>query len=238
MYKVAICDDNCACCSRIEQLVKDNTKSSGEDFEIEVFHGGPEFYKHLHNGARYDLIFLDIDMPGIDGREIGKTIRKDLKDNDVDIIYISAHAFYALELFENRPFDFLIKPISLRTMEQEMKKYMEVKRKCDYNFQFVGGKRVYMKDILFFTIRGHVVEVMTTAGEMSYYGKLADVYDDLKEQRFFYINKSQVVNYNRVKEFYYNTLVMEDGTSLSIAQRKRKQVAELQRAFSNTRMRL
>ena len=60
MYKVAICDDNCACCSRIEQLVK-IAQIIRRGFWIEVFHED-RVLQAFHNGARYDLIFLDIDM--------------------------------------------------------------------------------------------------------------------------------------------------------------------------------
>lgn len=60
---------------------------------------------------KINILFLDIELPGKDGVMVGKYIREVLEDENIFLVYISSKENYALQLFQNRPFDFLVKPI-------------------------------------------------------------------------------------------------------------------------------
>lgn len=64
------------------------------------------------------MIFLDIMMPVKSGVEVGKIIRNDLKDNITQIVFISSENKYAMDLFEIRPMNFLIKPFDENDIEK------------------------------------------------------------------------------------------------------------------------
>ena len=53
-----------------------------------------------------DILFLDIELPGMNGVSVGKYIREILEDENIFLIYISSKQNYALQLFQNHPFDF------------------------------------------------------------------------------------------------------------------------------------
>ncbi|MCR1841073.1 response regulator [Murimonas intestini] len=63
-------------------------------------------------GGHYNIIFLDINLPGVGGVEIGEIIRQKMEDEMTHIVYISQQAGYAMELFKVRPLDFLIKSVN------------------------------------------------------------------------------------------------------------------------------
>ena len=69
----------------------------------------------------------------MNGVEIGKYIRKKLENNVAQIVYISSKKSYAMELFENRPFDFLIKPLT----EEAIKKVLNNLFKCIWRQRIV-----------------------------------------------------------------------------------------------------
>ena len=82
-----------------------------ETFEVESYYDGEHLIEQLNNGAYYDFIFLDIHLTAMNGVDVGKWIREELKDYKTFIIYISSDISYAMELFQVQPFDFLIKPL-------------------------------------------------------------------------------------------------------------------------------
>ena len=68
---------------------------------------------------------------------------------------------------------------------------------------------------------------MTRQKEDEFYAPLKDIYEELKVKKFFYCHKSILVNYDRVAEFRYDRLVLDNGKELEISQSKRKEVRRL-----------
>ncbi|MEL7568552.1 MAG: response regulator [Dehalobacterium sp.] len=81
--------------------------------EIEVFFSGEKLYQFICEGACFDIVFLDIELPKISGIDIGKKIRDEMHDETTKIVYISGKDSYAMGLFDVRPLNFLIKPIKI-----------------------------------------------------------------------------------------------------------------------------
>ena len=58
------------------------------------------------------MFFLDIEIEFMNGVQVGRFIREKLQDDNTLIVYMSSYTKYAMELFEVRPMDFLIKPLN------------------------------------------------------------------------------------------------------------------------------
>ena len=110
MLKVAICDDNEDFTKRIEEHTEHFSHENNIDVKVSRFISGPQlmlsyFYK------KYDIIFLDITMPEMDGFETAERIRK--IDSNVVIIFCSS--FYNLPNLQKcvqvEAKDFLGKPV-------------------------------------------------------------------------------------------------------------------------------
>ncbi len=108
--KIAICDDINEMCVCIENKVEGILKNKSIGYEIDIFNSGEELCRMLDE-IRYDLIFLDIEFPKMNGIETGRYIREVKKDNITQIAYVSAKREYAMELFQVRPIDFIVKPL-------------------------------------------------------------------------------------------------------------------------------
>lgn len=68
-----------------------------------------------------ELIFLDLDLPGVSGIEIARMIRN--KHMDSSIIFVTSFEYYVSEVQEFKPFDYLVKPIALETLHDLIKRY-------------------------------------------------------------------------------------------------------------------
>lgn len=236
MLKIAVCDDCITLCTDLERMLYEYGDSICESFQIEEYFTGKKLYEDLQKGECFDLIILDIVMPEPNGIKIGRYIREELKNYDVGIIYISSFSEYAMELFKIRPFDFFVKPVKQTQLNKVMEEFVEASGKRHKILQYTKGRKVYIKDILYLTITGRVIEMITLYSKENFYGSLSEIYLKLDARQFFYANKSQIVNYNMVQEFYYDKLVMINSAVIKISQGKRKQVLELHKNYLKREM--
>ncbi|MEO8234969.1 MAG: LytTR family DNA-binding domain-containing protein [Flavobacterium sp.] len=93
---------------------------------------------------KVDILFLDIDMPGLNGLELRK------KTLNVPIcVYITAHTEHAVESFELETLDFIVKPIKFDRFAQTMSRieeFMEIKHKAQLFEASIGGDTIYIKE--------------------------------------------------------------------------------------------
>lgn len=238
MYRIAVCDDEIAVCSKVEQIIIDYGKSISEKMEIDVYYSGEELCKFLRSGAEYDILFLDIEFKQLNGVEIGEKIRNELRNETIQIVYISGKQNYALELFNIRPLNFLIKPLESDKVIKTLKKGMDLSEKKLKYFTYRQGhitKKKLIEDILFFESVNRQVNMTTSTEKIVFYGSLSDIFSQLQACQFLYIHKSYLINYNQVIEFSYDYLIMSDNTVLPISQSKRKEVRDLQIKFEKER---
>lgn len=98
----------------LEYGVKNNLQMS-----VNTFASGDDL---MCGYTHYDLIFLDIDMPGTNGIETGKKIRK--RDLNCAIIYITNHSDYTHQAISVRIFGYIVKPITVEKIENEMNDFI------------------------------------------------------------------------------------------------------------------
>lgn len=101
--RIAVCDDDETAVSFLRELIESYPK---QGFCVDGYSSGEEL---LGAGCIYDMIFLDIDMKGIDGIETARRIRA--HDRKVKIVYVTSYKEYAGRAFSVHAFGYLLKPV-------------------------------------------------------------------------------------------------------------------------------
>lgn len=133
MTRMCIYDDDIEFSLLFEKLLYRYAEENDKEIDVEIFQGGENAAFQIAQNE-YDILFLDIDLGDVKGFEIGKQIRDELKNNKIQIVYISGDTSYAMELFNTRPFDFVVKPV-------EKKKLFKM---LDTYFSIFSGKNKYL----------------------------------------------------------------------------------------------
>lgn len=222
MFYVAICDDEEIICSQIEHFLQPMIEK--HQIQTEVFYSGEKLYKELSNGQHYDLIFLDIEFEAMDGVELGKKIRKELKNQKIHIVYISAKQTYAMELFQNRPLNFLTKPLLQGQIIDEVENAVQLSQQFNDVFVYYKNKQPCQElygEILYFESKGRKIYIHTNKGIQEFYGKLNEIEKNVPIS-FIRIHQSFLVNNMYVKKWAYEEAHLANGKVLSISQSYRQ----------------
>ncbi|MCC6726179.1 MAG: response regulator transcription factor [Saprospiraceae bacterium] len=191
-------------CSKQEQLEIMGTCESGEE--------ALKFFKKEENEV--ELLFLDMEMPGISGLEL-----LDRLTVLPMVIFTTSKVDYAFDAFEYGAIDFLKKPISQPRFDQAMLKVTGIQVG---NQQFLANsKSLYVRtegkfvrldceDILFFENVGDYVRIRTATGSNHIiHGTLRGIDERLNDPRFLKVHRSYIVNLDRIVDIEENTLVIE-----------------------------
>jgi len=163
------------------------------------------------------LIFLDIDMPHYSGLQLAEK----LKDKSFQVIFTTAHSNYAVDAFRVRARHYLLKPIGLDdfidvvtdVIAHTPEWLMEDAQDAEALFLRTGERnkltRVLKKDIIYIQGAGNYVDVFLDDLRLSTYMTMLEMEALLeKDQRFYRIQKSYIINERHIKKIDGNTIYL------------------------------
>lgn len=227
MLNIAICDDFIEITNQLEDFLLELSKKHSTEVEIDIYYSGEELLKALYNDSLYDIIFLDIELDLLDGIQVGKKIREEFENEYTKIAYISAKESYAMELFQIRPIDFLVKPLVIEKVESVFLTALKLIEKTNRYFIYKTGQysnKVQIKDILYFESDNRIINIITTKETPTFYGILDEISEQVADFDFLRIHKSYLINYEHIMTFQYDQVVMSNGKILPISQTNRKDI--------------
>ena len=119
MIRIAIVDDELAQIQLIQKIVEDFFEEKHKQISINTFTSGEAL---LSNSICYDLIFLDIQMNGINGIETAQRLR--VKNKKAALLYITSYQDYIQKSMTIHPFAFILKPISKEEVRKNLDDYL------------------------------------------------------------------------------------------------------------------
>ena len=218
-YRVGVCDDERGTCAEIETAVRGFFTEGHYDVEVEVWYSGESCIKTLEREPFFDIIFLDIELPGINGVDVGKYIRESLKNDNLQIVYISSKTGYALDLFQVHPYDFLIKPITYQSVSNILLKILNLDENDSKTFRYKNGRNdetIPLGKIMFLESDNKHIKIHLANGTTrEYIGKLSVEKEKLPKQ-FITVAKSFIVNMKYIASCNKTSLVLTDEKIINI----------------------
>jgi len=224
MLSIAICDDEKDICSSLENYVEKYLKNRNIQYDLDVFYSADLLCKYIADGNSFDIVFMDIEMKGLSGIELGMIFRDDMQNETTKIIYISWQNLYAMDLFKVRPVDFIIKPFTEDRIFEALDTTVKlIKHESGYFIYQCRGEREKVKfmEIMYFLSSNRKVYMHTLDGEIEFHGKLDEIMKRVDKRYFWRIHKSCIVNYMQAKKFEYVRITMNNNKVLSISQKYR-----------------
>jgi len=171
-----------------------------------------------------DLIFLDIQMPGLTGMELAAILQKDQK-----IIFTTAYANYALEGYEYNAIDYLLKPITFKRFAQSVNKALQTFLPSADNYIFVkSGKQIIKLEydrILFIEALKEYVNIVLPDEKVMAYKRMKELEEQLPAA-FLRVHNSYIVNIQHVDKIVDNHVII-GNTRIPVSASCKPQLLEI-----------
>jgi len=210
MYHIAIVEDEISFVEQLQKYLFEFQKENNIEFKISVFRDGEDILKDYKN--EYDAIFLDIEMPKVNGMEAAEQIRD--MDEDVVLMFITNMAQYAIQGYSVGALDFVMKPINYYTFSMKLRRVLKKIDKKDKEQQSIilqlsdGIKKLDIRHIYYVEVQNRMLYYYTSKGTYSVKGTLQSVEQQLENHSFAKCNHWYLVNLKHVKEVRKNIAVV------------------------------
>ena len=217
--RIAICDDE----KNIRELIANKVEKQYPDAEIIFFQSGEEL---LLVDKSIDILFLDIQMSGIDGMETARELRK--KDKSVILVFVTAVEEYVFQAFDVGAFNYIVKPIDdgkfsdvLHRAVDEWSSQNINEKEPEERYVLINNSGVHTKvildEIVYAEVFNRKVVIHKLDGEIEYYGKMSDL-ESLAGDSFFRPHRAYLINFKYVEKYDATTIYLERGTVLMAKQ--------------------
>ena len=194
--KILLVDDEALALARLKRML--NTLGYEDIVESDNAQNALEVIKENN----FDLVFLDINMPGTNGLELGYELR--YQQEDLAIIFQTAYDEHALKAFDIGAVGYLVKPFSIEQLQTSIER-VKTESKSDQQFRLMSknGENYYLfkpEDIYYVQADLSEVILRTAKGFYYYAHKISELEKQLLDHDFVRIHRSYLININKIKE--------------------------------------
>ena len=216
MINIAIVEDN----ESEREILVGYLKKFSPKFSVEVFSSAVVFLTDYT--PKYDIVFMDIEMPYLDGMSAAARMRK--LDERTCLIFVTNLARYAIKGYEVSAFDFIVKPLTYANFTMKITRALNhLKTKSEKEILVKSGGntvRIAVADIKWVEIRAHKITYHLVDKDIVSYGTLKDAESLISDKLFVRCNTCFLVNLRFVDAIKDNCAVV-GGENLLISYPRR-----------------
>lgn len=226
-YCVAVCDDETIFRNQIAKMIQEYMFQMERNIDIRLFETGKELCDFC-SANEVNLVFLEIQLEGMDGIQTAHFIREKLGNYEMHIVFVTCLQQYIYEIFAVHPLDFIEKPIDAGKVRNCIDFALRIQESKNVKFLYVNQyqkKYVLEKDIIAFSKNGKDVEIYLNHAENDWFrGTIKEVENRLAGRFFVKINQSTIINTDYIEDFTNDRIVMKNQKEYKVSREYKKEL--------------
>lgn len=221
--RIAVCDDEQKYTSQVSELIEHLYHSL--EILTDTYQSGDELLLKYEKHP-YDVVFLDIEMPQMNGISLAKKLRQ--KSEEVVLIFLTGHVEYALQGYEVNALRYLTKPVCPEKLKEVLDYVLEKMRKKHVLWVKTpqGEEKIMVADILYLEAQNQYIEIHTHTRSYRVRYNMGDYEKELAKDGFCRVHRSYLIPLGKVKCLGKNQAELSDGTLIPVSRSKEKGLRE------------
>ncbi len=212
---IAVVDDEKVIMEQISGLVRKQMP----DCYLESYATGEGLLEAV---KRFDIVFLDIQMDGMDGIETARSLRK--KQDDIVLIFVTGNREYLFDALDLYAFHYLLKPVDENKFREVLERAAgEVEKKKEKRGLFIKKRNLMLDqaDILYIESRAKKVEIHTDGSKdiIEIYATMEELEGQLGED-FYRCHRAYIVNMAHITEYDNDSITITNGDKIYLTKKK------------------
>lgn len=222
--EIVLVDDEQLQLDYMQKLIIQAAESLGIEVQISQYLSGEAFLFALEDHLTWNLAFLDIEMEELNGMQVARILRG--KSPQLELVFATAYAEYAIEGYEVQALDYLLKPINQQKITRVLKRYLEEQPEdTAYLIAEVEGQttRLNLEDIIY--VEANMGEVLVVLADQKLPLKMTLLeFQDLLDERFVATHRSYLVNLQYISRLLKKDVALSNGEKIPLSRRRAKEV--------------
>ena len=216
MIRIVICDDERHMSDHIRAMTSDFFRKKNREIQLRTFTSGEDL---LNYDGQIDILFLDIQMKGMDGMETARKLRADKFRGF--LIFITVLKEMVFQSFEVQAYDYLVKPVEEKQFEKTMERLFPSMQNAVEDRLLVQkgyeGRIILKKEIVFCEVIDRKIYLNLASGEVvDYYDRIENLETKL-DSHFFRCHRSYLINLKHLKGYKNGTACMDNGKEIPVS---------------------
>ena len=224
MYKLLMIEDDAVEADVLREHARRYAEECGEEFSVTWYRSALE----LTGGEQpFDLIFMDIDMPGINGMEAAELLRT--YDTETPLIFVTNLAQYAVRGYEVQAIDFMVKPVTYGSFRLRMNKAMRYVARGSQESLAVQVSReetrvISLSSIAAVEVTNHDLTYhLDGVEDLVVHGSLSAIAERLLAAGFVRVSKSCMVSMGHIRAFRGDAVTLRDGSQYPMSRSMKRE---------------
>lgn len=221
MYKISIIEDDNTALQAILLELDEYMSNNNLEYKVTSFTNAENFLSTYNSDT--DIVFMDIELPGINGMEASKLLRK--KDKKVILVFVTNMASFAIDGYQVDALDFIVKPLKKATFIMKMNRIIEKANLKKDDFLSVSYNReiilINISLLMYVEVTDHYIYFHLIDKDYKIRGSLSHFENQLKQKFFLRCNNYTLVNPLYIKSVNQDNVIIEKGRIPISRQRKK-----------------
>lgn len=226
MVHIAICDDETYLSDSIQAMASDFFRRKNMEADILAFSSGEEL---LNYGKTVDILFLDIQMQGIDGMETAKKLRG--RGFKGFLIFITVLEELVFQSFEVQAYDYLVKPIEKKRFEKTMERLLCSIQNASEEYLLVQkgheARIVPLEEIVYCEIIDRKVYLHLASSEVIDFYERIEQLESKLDGRFFRCHRSFLINLRYLRSYKGGVAYLEGNEEIPVSRLRSKEFSNV-----------
>lgn len=223
---IALCDDDIKSIVLIEEYIRKICRDKAVSIEFYRFSDGAALLDKYPK--ELDLLFLDIEMPFVDGVEAAREIRR--RDTHVIVVFMSNYEKYALHGYEVGAWRYLLKPVTWERFQKELEipfqKCLAKHEDPLYIRNDSGVFSIPIEEICYITTYKKGIEIHTVQETVRCSQSISSLTEKLLPHHFFRCHSGFLVSFDYIRHIGHDFLSLKDGTVIPVSKHRKKDLME------------
>ena len=224
---VAICDDDQIFRENLRNILIEYKRKLRICIDIYEFPNGEELIK---SKLQFNIVFLDYQMPGIDGMKVARKLRA--RKNFCSIIFVTSFPQFVLESFEVQPYRFFVKPIDYEKIYKAIDSYISQQKLLSPITIIIDNELRTLKseDVVYLEADGKYCYIRTAEETLHSSKTLSQIQALLPYHCFYRVHKTYLINMYCVDTIQNNIVIMNNGEKAIVGKSK---IAEFKKDYKD-----